>query len=67
MENNNTFEKINLQFDEFIVIEPMMLGNLLDFLNNREDDSIKVKLDLKLETIVKNKDFYSDILRIIKN
>ena len=44
-----------------------MLGNLLDFLNNCEEDSKKVKLDLKLKTIVKNKEFYSDILRNIKN
>ncbi len=67
MEKNNTFDKINIKCDEFIVIEPMMLGNLLDFLNDNKEDSKKVKLDLKLETIVKNKEFYSDILRNIKN
>ena len=63
MKNKNTYEKINIKYDEFIVIEPMMLGNLLEFLNNNKGNNKKVKL----EAIVKNKEFYSDILRNIKN
>ena len=67
MENNNTFEKIEPECDEFGIKEPMMLGNLLDSLDIHEEDSKRIKLDLKLETRKKNETFYRGILRNIKN
>ena len=62
IENNNTSEKIKPEDYGFGTDEPMMLGDLLDSLDNRKDTK-KEKLDLDLDTLEEIENNDTDIFR----
>ena len=66
IENNNTSEKIKPEDYGFGTDEPMMLGDLLDFINN-EKKTKKGKLDLDLDTLEEIENNNTDILRSVNN
>ena len=66
IENNNTSEKIKPEDYGFGTDEPMMLGDLLDFINS-EKETKKGKLDLDLDTLEEIKNNNTDILRSVNN
>jgi hypothetical protein len=66
MENNNTSEKIKPEFFGFGTDEPMMLGDLQEFIDS-EKEAKKKKLDLNLDTLKEIENIDTDILRNNKN